>query len=183
MNGGVALQVVKKESLFRMPLFRSGLVATLASAFGLSSCLSVARGKTETIEVTSDPPGAQVVVSDGQTGVTPFSIVARRDQGLVFHFSKAGYQSTDITDESLRDSTSNISNGAALAMGLVPLIGIPFLFSPGIDQATGADHAHRTTEIAAQLSPDGAVPAASPSASATPSVTPSYWMPPDALSK
>ena len=50
--------------------------------------------------VNSEPPGANVSVSDGRAGVTPFSFRTARDEDLQFHVSKAGYQPSDISDPS-----------------------------------------------------------------------------------
>ena len=87
-----------------------GLVWLSVGLMTLSSCAALVHGTTENIDVSSEPPGAAVVVSNGQTGTTPFTMVARRDQGLVFHFSKTGYQSVDVLNESEMETGALVSD-------------------------------------------------------------------------
>jgi hypothetical protein len=148
----------------------------LVGGFGLCSCGYLLHGKTETIEVTSDPPGAQVVVSNGQTGVTPFWMDARRDQGLTFHFTKSGYQAVDVSDESTVETKTKVGNAVALASFAAMPFSLPIVASPMVDQATGADHVHQTNLVSAHLTPLGNGAASSPAPTAT-QIAPG-WMPP-----
>jgi hypothetical protein len=128
------------------------LLAAVA-AIGLSSCVYLIHGNTDQIEVTSDPPGADVVMSDGQTGVTPFTATTPRDQSIAFHFSKDGYEAADLTDHTKQEFWPYIL-GTFDVFHLYPLY--------AVDRATGADHEHETDKVSARLVPivDGSSAAA-----------------------
>ena len=108
---------------------------------GVCSCALIFQGTTEEINVASDPPGATVTVNDGETKVTPFSMTAPREKDLQFHFSKPGYQSADVADNSQVE-------GGLLIFDVIPLM-IPW----SIDAAAGAGFAHQQTTVTAHLDP------------------------------
>lgn len=128
-----------------------GLICLSVGLVALSSCAMLVHGTTENIDVSSEPPGASVVVSDGQTGTTPFSIVARREQGLVFHFSKPGYQSVDVLNE------SGMETGAFVSDLVLEIVTLPFNITPifSIDEQSGAAYAHQTHDVSVRLEPIG----------------------------
>jgi hypothetical protein len=130
--------------------------AVAASAFGLWSCLLLFQGTTEQIGVASDPPGSTVTLNNGETIVTPFTITVPREKDLQLHFSKAGYQSTDLVDNSQVE-------------GLIIVDVIPLMIPWGIDASAGAGFAHQQTSLYAHLDPAADVVSDSPSRSATPS--------------
>jgi hypothetical protein len=156
----------------RLSSFTSGSIIAIVWAFALSSCAYLIHGKKETIQVTSDPPGAAVTVSDGQTGVTPFSVTVRREQSLIFHFSKEGYQSVDVSDGSEIEARYY----APLLLGILfP----PLTVGAAVDSFTGADHAHNADEVSARLYPI-AIAGAAPSPSSTPTASNANWLAPSA---
>lgn len=116
-----------------------------ASSVWLCSCGLLFQGTTEEINVASDPPGATVTLNDGETKVTPFSMTAPREKDLQFHFSKPGYQSTDVSDN------SHVETGLAM-FEVIPLM-IPW----SIDAAAGAGYTHQQTSVVAHLDPEGSV--------------------------
>lgn len=116
------------------------LFCAIGSA-GVCSCALIFQGTTEEINVASDPPGATVTVNDGETKVTPFSMTAPREKDLQFHFSKPGYQSADVADNSQVE-------GGLLIFNVIPLM-IPW----SIDAAAGAGFAHQQTTVTAHLDP------------------------------
>lgn len=116
------------------------LFCAIGSA-GVCSCALIFQGTTEEINVASDPPGATVTVNDGETKVTPFSMTAPREKDLQFHFSKPGYQSADVADNSQVE-------GGLLIFDVIPLM-IPW----SIDAAAGAGFAHQQTTVTAHLDP------------------------------
>ncbi len=75
--------------------------ATLA-AIGIAcwSCATLFQGTSEEIMVASDPSGAQVSISEGRSGVTPFSLYVPRSEYLNIHLTKAGYFSESGPTES-----------------------------------------------------------------------------------
>jgi hypothetical protein len=113
----------------------------ISSSLAVCSCALILQGRTEKIAVNSDPPGALVTLSDGETKVTPFSITVPRNQDLQFHFSKPGYQSTDVSDNSQVE-------GAYGAVDIIPLM-IPW----AIDGSTGAPYKHQQSSVTARLDP------------------------------
>ena len=133
------------------------------SSVSACSCALLFQGTIEEINVASDPPGATVTLTDGETKVTPFSITVPREKDLQFHFSKPGYQSVDLSDN------SQVEPGF-LIVDLVPLM-LPW----AIEASAGAGFAHQQTSVTAHLDPEagvaGDVPtkAIAPSPPATPS--------------
>ncbi len=106
----------------------TGILPALAFAAGLPglcSCSLIFHGTSEQIQVNSDPPGATVTLHNGESAVTPFSLTVPRNEDLQLHFSKPGYQSADLTDDTLTDR-------------LMPLDLIPFMLPWAIDLAAGA---------------------------------------------
>jgi hypothetical protein len=122
-----------------------GALVLAASSVGACSCGLVFQGTTEEINVASDPPGATVTLNDGETKVTPFSMTAPREKDLQFHFSKPGYQSADLSDN------SEIEPGYLIA-DFIPLM-LPW----SIDAAAGAGFAHQQSSVTAHLDREGGV--------------------------
>jgi PEGA domain len=113
----------------------------LGAAAAVWSCALLTQGTTEEIQVNSDPPGATVRLNNGETGVTPFSTVVPREQDIQFHFSKPGYQSADLSDN------SQVEAGYLVA-DTIPLL-IPWM----VDASSGAGFAHQQTAVTARLDP------------------------------
>ncbi len=146
-----------------------GALLCAFGSMGVCSCGLVFQGTTEEINVASEPPGATVTLNDGERKVTPFSMTAPRKQDLQFHFSKAGYQSTDVADNSQVE--------AGLAMFEV----IPLMIPWSIDSAAGAGYTHQQTSVVAHLDPEGSVAGDVPNKTAVPS--PAALQPTDTNSK
>ena len=142
--------------------FKRGLVLALTSVLGLTSCAYLIHGNTETIEVNSEPSGANVVASNGETGITPFSITVRRDQSLAFHISKEGYEPVDVYDDT----------EAQYPAALLAATGLPGTGAL-VDEMTGADHAHKSQQLNIQLQTVGAA-----KANATPTPSSNWPKPP-----
>ncbi len=140
------------------------LVLAVSSVWACS-CLLLFQGTTEEINVASDPPGATVTLNDGETKVTPFSITAPREKDFQFHFTKPGYQSADISDNSQVEPASFVDV-------------IPFLIPWAIDASAGAGFAHQQSSVTAHLDPvggaagDAPTKAIAPLPPATPSANP-----------
>lgn len=120
----------------------SGALLCAIGTLGVCSCALIFQGTTEEIDVASEPSGATVTLNDGETKVTPFSMTVPREKDLQFHFSKAGYQSTDVSDDSQVE-------GGLLVFDVIPLM-IPW----SIDAAAGAGFAHQQTTVTAHLDPE-----------------------------
>jgi hypothetical protein len=129
----------------------------VAGVAGICSCGLIFQGTTEEINVMSEPAGATVTLNDGETKVTPFSMTVPREKDLQFHFSKPGYQSTDVTDDSQVE-------GGYMTLDLIPLL-IPW----SIDAAAGAGFAHQQTTVVAHLDPEGGAAGDVPAKASAPS--------------
>jgi hypothetical protein len=125
---------------------------------GVCSCALIFQGTTEEISVASDPPGATVTLNDGETKVTPFSMTAPREKDLQLHFTKPGYQSADLADN------SRVEGGLLLIFEVIPLM-IPW----SIDAAEGAGFAHQQTTVTAHLEPESGAGGDVPTKTAAPS--------------
>jgi hypothetical protein len=115
----------------------------VVGSVGVCSCGLVFQGTTEEINVASEPPGATVTLNDGETKVTPFSMTAPREKDLQLHFTKPGYQSADLADN------SQVEGGLLLICDVIPLL-IPW----SIDAAAGAGFRHQQTTVIAHLEPE-----------------------------
>lgn len=135
------------------------LLCTVGSV-GVCSCALLFQGTTEQINVVSDPPGATVTLNDGETKVTPFSMTAPREKDLQFHFSKPGYQSADVVDN------SQVEPGF-LAVDFIPLV-IPW----AIDASAGAGYAHQQSDVMAHLDPEGGAAGDVPGRVVVPALSP-----------
>lgn len=103
----------------------------LPIVFFFASCATVTRGVHEKLRVESNPRGAEVRLSTGETGVTPATFVKkRRTDNFTVTFSKTGYVSQTIKVESRPSGTGGTAMaGNALVGGLIGI---------GIDAASGA---------------------------------------------
>ena len=134
--------------VFHMPSAKASIVAifTIAAAC-MIACANVSHGKTEEISVTSNPSGADVMLNNGMTGVTPFTITVPRERNLVFHFSKEGYQSADVFDQ------TNVEGKYVAADWATMLVtGLPFAWVN--DVSSGAARTHEQMAVTANLVPD-----------------------------
>jgi hypothetical protein len=90
----------------------------------------VTRGTKDTLIVESDPAGADVRLSTGQTGKTPTSFKLPRGDSLVVTISKEGYETVMVNVNS-----QVVGAGAAGMAGNVLVGG---LIGAGVDAFSGA---------------------------------------------
>jgi len=67
------------------------LILVLA-ALAASGCATVTRGTTEELAIQSEPTGAAVSLSTGQTGATPCSFELKRKRDVVVTVKKEGFK-------------------------------------------------------------------------------------------
>lgn len=132
-------------------MFRSLRFAFALLLVPLCSCGLIFQGTTEEISVMSEPSGATVVDNGGNTRVTPFTMIVKRNEDLQFHFSKSGYQSQDISDDVQVE-------GGYLAADFLFIIPIGW----AIDAATGGYQQHQQSVVVAHLDPLPAPAAVAP---------------------
>lgn len=78
------------------------------------------------------------------TGVTPFTITVPRERNLVFHFSKEGYQSADVFDQTNVESKYIAADWATMLV-----TGLPFAWVN--DVSSGAARTHEQMTVTANL--------------------------------
>jgi hypothetical protein len=100
------------------------------AAMWLSGCATVTRGTKDTLIVESDPAGAEVRLSTGQTGKTPTSFKLPRGDSLVVTVAKEGYETVMVNVNS-----QVVGAGAAGMAGNVLVGGI---IGAGVDAFSGA---------------------------------------------
>jgi hypothetical protein len=137
-----------------------------------TSCATITRGIHDKLSVTSDPSGANVVLSTGERGVTPMKFVKpRRTEPFTVTVTKPGYVPQTVKVESKFGGTG----GAAMAGNVIlgGAIGI------GVDAGTGAYNSLYPNPVSVKLVPTGKSKApstkkstSSPSSTPQPSRTP-----------
>jgi hypothetical protein len=96
-----------------------------------SSCATITRGVHDKLTVTSDPSGANVVLSTGERGVTPTKFVKeRKTEPFTVTVSKPGYVPETVKVESKFGGTG----GGAMAGNLL----LGGAIGMGVDAGTGA---------------------------------------------
>jgi hypothetical protein len=96
-----------------------------------SSCATITRGVHDKLTVTSDPSGANVVLSTGERGVTPTKFVKeRKTEPFTVTVSKPGYIPETVKVESKFGGTG----GGAMAGNLL----LGGAIGMGVDAGTGA---------------------------------------------
>lgn len=134
--------------------------AVVLLGVSVAGCATIIRGSKTDFNVQSDPPGAQVSLSTGETcPATPCKIRRPRKEVFTATVTKPGYKPsvTDVTHHwSKKGTTTGIVGNAILGGG----IGI------GVDAATGANQDLFPNPLILKLEPEGAAPAPSPSPAA-----------------
>jgi hypothetical protein len=122
----------------------------LLNALVFTGCATVTRGTTETLMIQSTPSGADVRVSNGFTGRTPFTFTAPRKGDLIVTVSHPGYE----TQEHILHS-GVAGKGAAGVAGNALIGGV---IGIGVDMATGAALSHKPNPLIVTLKPVELIP-------------------------
>ena len=128
------LQIVKKVS-FRL------ISLAIVSCY-LAGC-SLFGPRSESIGVSSDPPGARVIASGKPVGTTPLYFEAQRGDNLLIEVQKPGYQ-TQYRTLSRKMGTLGILDIVGGAIWLVPFFGL----------LSSAAYEHDPAEIGITLEPE-----------------------------
>src|SRR5436305_6810395 len=111
-----------------------------------SSCATITRGVHDKLTVTSDPSGANVVLSTGERGVTPTKFVKeRKTEPFTVTVSKPGYVPETVKVESKFGGTG----GGAMAGNLL----LGGAVGMGVDAGTGAYKSLYPNPVAVHLVP------------------------------
>lgn len=120
-------------------------VGALCAAMVFSSCATVIRGVHDELRVVSVPPGADVQLSTGETGVTPATFLRKRRDNFQVTISKPGYIPQTVN---VRSKTS--PSGAAAAAGNVASGGP---IGVAVDAGTGAWNSLYPNPVSVALAP------------------------------
>lgn len=116
-----------------MNTFPRRLMALLGALLGLTlttGCATITRGSTDTLVVESEPPGAEIKLSNGLSGKTPATFTLPRKDALVVKIQKAGYEPVDV------NITPQVSGAGGAGMAGNVLVG--GLIGAAVDAGSGA---------------------------------------------
>lgn len=119
------------------------LAATLAGLLAVSGCATITRGTTESLAIQSEPAGARVELSSGQTGITPCSFELKRKNDLKVFLHMEGFE--DVTAA----VDSKVAGAGATGMAGNVLIG--GIIGVGVDAASGATKSLRPNPLHVHL--------------------------------
>ena len=123
------------------PLVSSALAIVLALSSG---CASVFRGSSEKLIIQSVPSGAEVKLSSGQAGVTPWEVEVKRKDTIFVTITKAGYKP-------LETAVISSIDGASLGIGTAANILFLPIVNDIVDYKTGANFSHKPNPLVATL--------------------------------
>jgi membrane-bound inhibitor of C-type lysozyme len=124
-------------------MIRILLVCMFAATLG--ACATVTRGTTNQLQIESEPSGAQVKTSLGQSCNTPCTLTVNRKDEFSVTYSKPGY-----ANETVQVKTQIAGAGAA---GLVGNAIVGGVIGIGVDVITGSTLEHTPNPVKAALQP------------------------------
>lgn len=143
----------------------SALVAlTLMSCLLFQTgCATIFQGRTQTVEVTSDPPGAKVFVNGKQMSTTPVDLMLNRKSTVTLRLEKEGYDPYEIRIKRTLSAflLSDLAVGALFGVGNGKLQGaaagwgtfvVYGLLLFGVDFLTGSAFEQSPSVVEAKLS-------------------------------
>jgi hypothetical protein len=117
-------------------------------------CATVTRGTTQAWTVETDPVGAQITLSSGETCQSPCTLKKRRKHGFGVNIRKPGYESVDTK------VVASVSGAGAAGMAGNVIVG--GLIGVAVDASTGATKELKPNPLVVKL-----VPIAQPKPAAT----------------
>jgi hypothetical protein len=123
------------------------LSAALLLLIFMSGCATVTRGTKDTLVIESEPPGAEVSLSNGMHGKTPTSFKLPRKDTVVVKITKDGYEPVEVNVH------SQISGAGGAGMAGNVLVG--GLIGAAIDAGSGAMNDLRPNPVRVTLVPLG----------------------------
>lgn len=163
-----------------IPLRPCLLLSALCCALSFTGCATVTRGVHESLVIESDPAGAKVTLSTGETGTTPTSFRIKRKGAVVVTVAKEGYETVVV------NVTTQVAGAGAAGMAGNVLVG--GIIGAGIDAFSGGMLEHKpnpvkVSMVALKLPPREADPAelkaAEPIAAAAPVAPAAESTPPE----
>lgn len=137
------------------------VIVVFSAVFGLSAtgCASVTRGTMDKLRVDSEPPGAQVTLSNGQAGTTPATFKLPRKKGVEVEIAKPGYEpqkvfvSSKFSDAGGTALAGNVLIGGVIGLGIDGLSGATLSLKPNPVSVTLKPISAPTVEEAPALEP------------------------------
>lgn len=128
---------------------RSILCIVLPFCLQLNGCATAFRGSTQSLKITSEPPGASVLVLPKDRWlVTPVTIKVDRVEAVTVLAEKPGYRSRIAYADPQADLASMLPSLGMIIFGIVP-----FIFAAWLDKETGATFALKPNPIHLILEP------------------------------
>lgn len=69
----------------------------LIAAMGLTGCATIVRGTNQPLQITSEPTGAQAILSNGQSCTTPCSMRLKRQASVLITYKKPGCKTAQLS--------------------------------------------------------------------------------------
>jgi PEGA domain len=113
--------------------------------FLFTSCATITRGVHEKLTVLSEPSGANVVLSSGETGVTPTKFVKTRRDNFTVTVSKPGFIGQSVRVESKASATGETAMAGNILVG--------GLIGAGVDATSGAYNSLYPNPVSVRLVP------------------------------
>lgn len=121
-------------------------VLSISAASIVSGCASVVRGSSEKLVIQTVPSGAEVKLSTGQSGVTPWETQVKRKDTIMVTITKSGYKEVNTALISSIDGAS-LGIGTAANLLFLPVI------NDIVDYNTGANYSHKPNPLIVNLIP------------------------------
>ena len=121
------------------------LIGTVLIAGILPGCATITRGTKQSFTVLSEPPSADVELSNGLRCKTPCSLKVPRKDGFVVKINKEGYEPVEAT------ITSQMSGGGGVALAGNILLG--GLIGGGVDASNGSTKELKPNPLSVKLQP------------------------------
>jgi hypothetical protein len=112
----------------------------------ITSCATITRGSHDKLSVLSEPPGANVMLSSGETGVTPTKFVKSRRDNFMVTVSKPGYIPQSVKVESNASATGGTAMAGNVLVGGIGL---------AVDAVSGAYNSLYPNPVSVRLVPRG----------------------------
>ncbi len=127
---------------------KSAIALSIGTTMLLPACATITRGTSQTFEVVSEPPEANVESSSGFTCVTPCKLKVKRKPGFDLTISKPGYETQVVTVE------SKMSTGGGLALAGNAVFG--GIIGGAVDGSNGSMNSLTPSPVSVTLVPTGA---------------------------
>jgi len=128
-------------------------LGALLCAASLSACATITRGKRQNYVIETDPAGAQIALSTGETCTSPCQLRLRRRAGFTVTARMDGYEPTEANVQA-----QVRTGGGVAAAGNIVFGG---LIGGAVDASNGSMNDLVPNPLRITMRPSGSAPAAS----------------------